>query len=466
MKRKTINKIIFAPVLLVFLQSCFVARDYQRPEVVNEAYFRTDQLPEDSITMAEVSWRGLFTDPLLMGHIEEGLENNLDIRIALQQIVAANAYYKQGRAGFLPTIGATGQASHQELSSNGQMGALYDGGISQFELSANASWEADIWGKIRSYKRASEASYLQTVAAHKAVKTQLVASIATVYYQLVALDEQIRITEQSIANRESSLETTKALKEAGYVTEVGVKQTEAQLYDAQSILLDLKTNIKLLENTMSILLGEAPQAIDRGRLEEQAINQDIKIGFPIQLLRNRPDVMAAEYGLINAFEMTNVARSDFYPSLRISATGGFQSLEIDQLLNANSLFASLMGSLTQPILNGRRIRTQYEVAQAQQEQALLNFRKAILNASREVSDALYTFETAEERIDIKTLQYEAYDTATIYSEELLNNGMVNYLEVLTARQNALYAQLDLINAHFTQLNSIVELYRALGGGWQ
>jgi multidrug efflux system outer membrane protein len=250
------------------------------------------------------------------------------------------------------------------------------------------------------------------------------------------------------------------------LTEVGVKQTEAQLYDAQGILLDLKTNTKLLENTMAILLGEAPQTIARNSLEEQVIDQEIKIGFPIQLLRNRPDVIAAEYGLVNAFEMTNVAKSDFYPSLRISATGGFQSLEIDQLLNANSLFASLVGSLTQPILNGRRIRTQYEVAQAQQEQALLTFRKAILNASREVSDALYTYEAAEKRIDIKTLQYQAYDTATIYSEELLNNGMVNYLEVLTARQNALYAQLDLINAHFTQLSAIVELYKALGGGWQ
>src|SRR5690554_2696394 len=466
MKRNTIYKLIFAPVMLFSLQSCFVARDYQRPEVVNEAYFRTDLLPEDSITMAEVSWKELFTDPVLRGHIEKGLENNLDIRIALQQIEAAKAYYKQGKASFLPTIGATGQASHQELSGNGQMGALYDGGISQFELSANASWEADIWGKIRSYKRASEAAYLQTVAAHKAVKTQLIASIATVYYQLVALDEQIKITEQSIANRESSLETTKALKEAGYLTEVGVKQTEAQLYDAQGILVDLKPNTKLLENTMAILLGEAPQTIARNRLEEQVIDQEIKIGFPIQLLRNRPDVIAAEYGLVNAFEMTNVAKSDFYPSLRISATGGFQSLEIDQLLNANSLFASLVGSLTQPILNGRRIRTQYEVAQAQQEQALLTFRKAILNASREVSDALYTYEAAEKRIDIKTLQYQAYDTATIYSEELLNNGMVNYLEVLTARQNALYAQLDLINAHFTQLSAIVELYKALGGGWQ
>lgn len=466
MKKYSLYKLIFAPVLLVSLQSCFVARDYQRPEVVNEAQFRTDQLSEDSITIADVSWKELFSDPILIGHIEEGLENNIDIRVALQQIVAANAYYQQGKASYFPTLGVSGQVAHQELSKNSQMGALYSGGITQFELSGSASWEADIWGKIRSGKRAFEASYLQTVAAHKAVKTQLIANIASVYYQLLSLDEQLKITEQSIANRESSLETTKALKDAGYVTEVGVKQTEAQLYDARGILLDIKTNIKLLENTFSILLGAAPHAIDRGSLEKQTIAAEVKVGFPVQLLRNRPDVIAAEYNLINAFELTNVAKSNFYPSLNISATGGFQSLELEKLLDVNSLFATAVGSLTQPIINGRRIRTQYEVAQAQQEQALLNFRRSILNASREVSDALYTFEAAEERIEIKTLEYEAYDTATAYSEELLNNGLINYLEVLTARQNALYAQLDLINAQFSQLNAVVEIYRALGGGWQ
>lgn len=466
MKKYTIYKLIFAPVLLVSLQSCFVARDYQRPEVVDETHFRTDQLPQDSLTIAEVSWKELFSDPLLIGYIEEGLENNLDIRIALQQIVAAEAYYKQGKAGYLPTLGASGQVTHQQLAKNSQMGALYDGGITQFELSANASWEADIWGKIRSSKRAFEASYLQTVAAHKAVKTQLISSIASVYYQLLAFDEQLRITELSIANRESSLETTRALKDAGYVNEVGVKQTEAQLYDAQGLLIDIKTNIKLLENTMSILLGDAPHNIERSSLEEQSLLTEVKVGFPVQLLRNRPDVIAAEYNLINAFELTNVARSNFYPSLNISAAGGFQSLELDKLLNVNSLFATAVGSLTQPIINGRRIRTQYEVAQAQQEQAVLNFRRAVLNASREVSDALYTYEAAEKRIEIKSLEYEAYDTATIYSEELLNNGLINYLEVLTARQNALYSQLDLINAQFSQLSSVVEIYRALGGGWQ
>lgn len=466
MKKHNIYNFILVPVLLVTLQSCFVAKDYQSPEVVNEAYFRTDQLPEDSVSLAEVSWKELFTDSILVDYIEEGLEQNIDIRVALQQVIAANAYYQQGKAGNLPTLRATGQVTHQQLAQNSQFGAFFDGGLTQYDLTAALSWEADIWGRIRSNKRAFEATYLQSVAAHQAVKTQLISSIASVYYQLLALDEQLRITEQTIANREIGLETTIALKEAGNVTEVGVKQTEAQLYSAQALLIDIKTNIKLLENTMSILLGNAPEDIERTSLEQQSITADVKVGYPVQLLRNRPDVIAAEYGLINAFELRNVAKANFYPSLTISATGGFQSLELSELLSVNSLFANIVGGLTQPILNGRRIRTQYEVAQSQEEQALLNFRQSVLNASREVSDALYTYEAAEEKIEIKAKEFAAYDTATIYSEQLLNNGFANYLEVLTARENALYSQLDLINAHFARLNAVVELYKALGGGWQ
>ena len=467
MRKHSIYNFVFIPVVLFTLQSCFVAKNYQRPEVVvDESYFRTDSLPQDSLTMAEVSWRELFTDPYLTSHIETGLENNIDIRIALQQIIAAEAYLKQGKAGYLPTIDATGQVTYQELARNSQFGSFFDGAITQYELTGGLSWEVDIWGRIRSTKRAFEASYLQSIAAHQAVKTELIANIASVYFQLLALDEQLRLTEQTIANRDSSLITTKALKESGYVSEVGVKQTEAQLHTASALLIDIKMNIKLLENTMSILLGEAPHAIERSSLDQQEVIPELNVGFPVQLLRNRPDVIAAEYNLINAFELTNVARSNFYPSLTISATGGLQSLELDKLFSVNSLFATVVGGLTQPILNGRRIRTQYEVAQSEQERAYLNFRQAILNASREVSDALYTYEAAEEKIEVKTLEFEAYDTATVYSEELLNNGLANYLEVLTARENALNSQLDIINARFNRLNAVVELYRALGGGWR
>lgn len=463
MKKNRIYKLILVPAVLLSLQSCFVTKDYTRPEVVEAEYFRTDEIPTDSLTIADLSWRELFTDPFLVDYIEEGLTNNIDIRIALQQILAAQAYMKQGNAGYFPSLNLGAQAIHQETSKNSQLGG---GALNQFQLSADLSWEADIWGKIRSNDRATQAAYLQSIAAHKAVKTELIANIASVYYQLLALDEQMRITLETIETRESSLETTNALKQAGSVTEVGVQQTEAQLYRAQAVLLDIENNIHILENTLSILLGESPQHLERSSLAEQQINTELKIGVPAQLLSNRPDVIAAEYDLINAFELTNVARSNFYPSLRLTASGGLQSLEFKDFFSANALFASVIGSLTQPIFNRRQIRTQYEVSQAQQEISFLNFRWTLLNASREVSDALFSYETAVEKIEIKSNEFGAYQLATEYSQELLNNGFANYLEVLTARENALNSRLDLINAKFNRLNAIVDLYQALGGGWQ
>jgi NodT family efflux transporter outer membrane factor (OMF) lipoprotein len=467
MKKSTWLKIVVVPALMLTMQSCFVAKKYTRPaEVVKSEYFRTDSLPQDSVSLADVSWRQMFTDPVLVGHIEKGLEQNIDIRIALQQIVTARAYYLQGKAGNLPTVNAAGRVNYQELARNSQFGSFFDGAITQYEITANLSWEADIWGKIRSNKRAFEATYLQSVAAHQAVKTELIAGIASLYFQLLTLDEQQRITEQTIATRESSLQTTQALKDAGTVSEVAVKQTEAQLHTARALLVDLRKNIKLLENTLSILLGDEPHAIERTSLDQQALTSGLEVGFPAQLLRNRPDVIAAEYNLVNAFELTNVAKSNFYPSLTLSATTGLQSLDIDQLFSINSLFATVIGGITQPILNGRRIRTQYEVSRSQQEQAYLRFRQAVLNASREVSDAFYSYEAASETIEIKTQEFAAYDTASVYSEELLNSGLANYLEVLTARQNALNSQLDLINARFNRLSAVVDIYRALGGGWK
>lgn len=455
---------------IVGLQSCFVAKDYQRPEaeIVNEKYFRTDEIQQDSLSIATLSWKEVFTDVQLNQYIDQALTNNLDIRMALQNIEVAQAYLRQGKAAYFPTLNASGAYSYSTQSLNSMMGQAMSERTynDQFELGVNASWEADIWGKIKSSERAASATYLQTIAAHQAVKSNLVAGVASTYYQLLAMDEQKKLIQETIANREQSVETIEALKEAGQVTQVAVRQTEAQLISAKSMLLDVENNIKLLENTLSILLGENPQNIERSTLNAQNINMDLNVGVPIQLLSNRPDVMAAEYAMINSFELTNVAKSSFYPSLRLTANGGLQSMDFDKFFSANSLFASIVGSLTQPILNGRQIRTQYEVRQAQQEAALLNYKQTVLLASKDVSDALYTYQTNVEKQVLKQQEYEAYQDATSYSEELLNYGMANYLEVLTARENALNAQLNVINSKFGKLNATVQLYKAVGGGWR
>ena len=466
MKIKSTYKFTLLLTVPLLLQSCFVAKNYARPEVETEKLYRTDNLPQDSVSMAEVSWRDLFNDEQLKSYIEEGLENNIDIRIALQNVVAAEAYVKQGKAGYYPTLSGTASFTRTKNSANSQFGSFFTEPLEQYELSGTLSWEADIWGKIRSNKRAFVASYLQNVSAHQAVKTNLIANIATTYYQLMALDKQLEVSKRTLESRKHSLETIMAQKEAGQVTEVAVKGAEAQVHTTEIIVIDLENNIKLLENAFSILLGETPKEIERGNLDNQTIDTKLHTGVPYLLLANRPDVMQAEYGLINAFELTNVAKSSLYPSLSLSASGGFQSLEVDNWLDASSLFSTLVGSLTQPLINGRQLRTQMEVAKAQQDQALLNYKQTLLNAGREVSDALYTYEAETQKLEARAKELEAYSLAEDYSEELLNNGLANYLEVLTARQNALNSELNYVDTKYSQLSAVVELYRALGGGWK
>jgi len=458
-------------VVAFSLQSCFVAKDYERPQLEEtQNLFRTDQLPTDSLSMADVSWKELFSDPYLIGYIEEGLQNNIDIRIAIQQVLAAEAYAKQGKAGYLPTLNAGASASRSYLSENGQQGAILSGlgtdHVDQFEVSGDLSWEADIWGKIRSNKRAFEASYLQTVAAHQAVKTRLIADISSTYYQLLSLDAQLEITRRSVAVRDSSVSTIQYLKEAGNVTQVAVDQNIAQYNNARALEVDLEVAVFRTENTLSILLGKGPQPYPRSILEDQSLETELKLGVPSLLLRNRPDVIAAEYSLVQAFELTNVARSNFYPSLTLSANGGLQSLDVDNLFSASSLFATLVGGITQPIFNQRQIRTQKEVAETEQEQALLEFKRSLLNAGNEVSNALYSYNAETEKFEYRELEVEALRNAESNSSELLKNGYANYLDLLTARQSALSAELNLIDTKLQQLLSVVDLYEALGGGWQ
>lgn len=470
MKNK-IYKVVAVVVLGTVMQSCFVAKKYDRPELKTENLYRTEVVSTDTTSLANVSWDKVFTDPTLQGYIKTGLQNNLDIRIAMQNIVAAEATFKQGKAGYLPTFSLGADWTHQELSTNTQIGRLIgsSGGatnVDQYQFAGNLSWEADIWGKIRSNKRAANASYLQTIAANQAVKTQLISSIASTYYQLLAVDAQIKLAEETLINRNESIDVIVALKDAGNVNEVGVKQTEAQKYATEIIIADLKQNVIVLENTLSVLLGQAPGKIERSTLEAQVMQPEITLGVPATLLRNRPDVIAAEYNLVSLFEQTNVARSNFYPSFKVTATGGFQSIDLKDWFSTNSLFANVVTGLTQPLLNGRQIRTRFEIAKAQQQQAYLQFEQSLLTAGQEVSNALATYNNETAKLEIRGKQVDALKKAADYSDELLTYGLVNYLEVLTAKDNALNTELNLIDNKYRQYNAIIELYRALGGGWQ
>lgn len=456
MRKQNIVKLVVVLIASVLLQSCFVAKDYKSPEVETDNLYRTEQAL-DSTSLASISWDKLFTDSFLQQYIKEGLTNNYDVQIALESLKAAEATMKQSKAGYLPTLTGNATWLNQKFHKSDE--------YNQYELSGALSWEADIWGKIRSNKRAAVASYLQTVSAQQAIQTQIVASIASTYYQLLALDAQVKVAEKTLINRVESVETIKALKSAGSVNEVSVKQTEAQKYATEIILKDLKYNVKVVENVLSILLSRTPGTIERSTFDAQEINADVEVGVPALLLSNRPDVVAAELNFRRNFELTNVARSNFYPSLYVNASGGFQSIELDDWFDTNSLFSSILTGLTQPIFNQRRVKTNYEIAQANQQKAYLEFKQTLLLAGKEVSDALADYKNETEKLSIRKNQLDVLTQAADYSDELLQYGMVNYLEVLTAKDNALNTELGYITNKYNQMNAIITLYRSLGGGY-
>lgn len=464
------KRIVFLLLTAVLVSSCKIRQDYERPkDLVEDKLYRTDMLPKDSVSVAQVSWKEIFTDAVLQKHISKALENNLDIRIALQNINSAEAYLKQSKAAvYEPTFSAGPGYTFNTTSLNTQTGQLIGERryVNQLDITASLGWEADIWGKLKSQKKAQLASYLGSVSAHQAVKSSLVASIATAYYQLLSLDEQKNIIKNTIEVRKKNLETTKALKDAGTVTEVAVKQSEALVYNAEASLISLDIQIQTVENAISLLMGEPSHQIERTTLAAQNLNLKTDLGYPVSLLANRPDVKQAEFSLMNALELTNSAKAQFYPTFKITGNAGLQSVDIDHLFNGNSLFASLVAGLAQPILNKRQIRTNYEVSLANKEKAYLSFRKTILTAGNEVSDALKTYSSQDQFIALKKKEVDAYKKSVDFSQELVNYGMANYLEVLNASVNQLNAEINIANAEYAKLQSGVELYRALGGGWR
>lgn len=461
MKKTYIIKSVLLLAVMTLMQSCFVAKEYEKPEVTTDKLFRTESA--DTTSLAMISWDKLFTDAILQQHIKEAIQNNLDLQIAIQNIAAAEATMKQGKAGYLPSVTGNIAYTHQELSKNSQFGGTFTS-LENHELSAKLSWEADIWGKIRSVKRGTIAQYLQTNAAKQVIQTELIANVSSLYFQLLAIDAQIVVVTNTMNNRNQSIDVIKALKDAGNVNEVAVKQTEAQKYATEIILKDLQYSRKITENAISILLGKSSGDVKRSTFESQKIDANVSAGLPVYLLSKRPDVLAAELNFRNTFEQTNVARSYFYPSLTINATGGLQSLELKEWFSSRSLFANIITGLAQPIFMQRQNKTRLEVAKANQQKAYLQYEKAILVAGKEVSDALASYENETDKLIIRKNQVQALTTAANYSDELLQYGLVNYLEVLTAKDNALNTEINYIDNKFKQMNAVIQLYKSLGGG--
>lgn len=455
-------------LLAIVVSACGLLKPYDRPKMDESKNFRSDSVNSDSNGLANVVWSQFFTDSILGQHIKTGLANNFDVLKAQQQLNIAGAGFKQARAGLLPNINAelsAGKSGISEKSFNGQ--ALPPNtSFSDVQLGASFAWEIDVWGRLGSIRRAAQANYMYSENVQRLIKSQLVSGIAENYFTLQALEAQRKVLEATIKNRQEGVTTILALKSGGLVSEVAVKQNEALLYTAQSLLIDVRREIKLRENALLVLLASNPDSIARANFDSTFAMMKSPEGLPIQLLSNRPDVMAAENQLMAAFQLNNAAQASFYPRLSILASGGLNSQNFNDLFSANALFANAFGNLTQPIFNQRQLRTQKEIRSAEQEIALINYKQSVLVAYREVSDALFNLQTNLEKLKVQRQELNALLKAVTFSEELQKQGFANYLEVLRAKDNTLSVQLSIINTQLAANLARVRLYRSVGGGWK
>lgn len=450
------------------LASCKVNQTYEKPNVITEGLYRGEN-PGDTTSIGTRSWQSLFSDPILKELIQEGLTQNLDLKNAIQNIVQAQATLKQSKLALFPSLEGSAtytRSKTSEASLNFPPGININTLTNTYRLQLSTAWEADIWGKLSSSKRSALNSYLQTDAAKRAIQTQVIGDIANNYYLLLALDRQLEITELTLKRRIENVETMRALKAGAVVTGAAVVQSEANRYDAEVRIPDLKQDIRQTENALSILLGRAPGSIRRNKLADQQALADLSIGVPAQLLQNRPDVQAAEFAFRRSFEDVKVARSFFYPSLQLTASGGFSNLQLQDFFK-NAFFYNLVGGLTQPIFAQGANRARLTRAQSVQIQALNDFQYSLLTAGQEVSNALYSYQAAGAKEDSRAKQISALEKSVEYTEELLRySSATNYTDVLTSEQSLLAAQLSGVNDRLQKLQAVVNLYRALGGGWQ
>jgi outer membrane protein, multidrug efflux system len=453
---KTKYALLMLPMLMM-LDSCGLYTSYKRPENLPlEGLYRDSVQQTDTTSLASLSWRKLFTDPCLQSLIEEGLAHNTDLQKAQLQTEEAEATLQQSRAAFLPSLSLTPEG---KLSS-------YGGSKTQktYSLGASSSWEIDAFGSLRNNKEQKKASFYESKAYALAVKTKLIATIADSYYTLLMLDRQLEITNNTLVAWQQEVRTEKALKEAGRVNEAQVNQAEANCLGAQHSILKLQQQISEQENSLSRLIGRVPQTITRGSLSNQTFPDALATGVPLNILSRRPDVYQSEYALRGSFYGVNKARSAFYPSLTLSGTAGWTNSGGMAIANPGKLLLSVLGSLTQPIFSKGQNEANLKIAKAQQQEALLSYTQAILDAGAEVNDALKQWQTALKKQDADRQEIEKLTKAVRNTKLLMENGTTNYLDVLTAEQNLLTAELSAVTDKNDEIEGVIALYHALGGG--
>ena len=446
------KEIILFTVAALTLSSCGIYTKYKpAAEVPEDLYGEEVAVSGSTDNLGNLGWREVFTDPHLRVLIEQGLQSNTDLRSA-----QAEATLMSARLSFLPSFALAPQGT---VSS-------FDGGkaTQTYSVPVTASWELDIFGRMRNAKQQAKALLEQSHDYRQAVRTQLVSSIANVYYTLLMLDEQLAISERTQQSWKETVDATRALMDAGLANEAAVSQMEATYYSISTSILDLKEQINQTENSLSLLLAESPRSVERGKLEGQTLPDHLAVGIPVQMLANRPDVRSAEHSLESAFYATNQARSAFYPSIVLSGSAGWTNSAGSMIVNPGKFLATAIGSLTQPLFDRGANIARLKIAKAQQEEAKLSFRQALLNAGSEVNDALVKYQTARNKAGLFEKQIASLEKAYESTSLTMQYGNTTYLEVLTAQQSLLNAQLTQVANRFTEIQGVINLYQALGGG--
>ncbi|MCD8135110.1 MAG: efflux transporter outer membrane subunit [Parabacteroides gordonii] len=452
------KKIILSVLALLSFSSCSIYKKYKpAPEVPENLYGKEVTVKVDSTdNIASRSWREFFTDSQLQTLIEEGLRNNTDLQSAQWRVKEAEAALTAAKLAYLPSF---------NLAPNGNVSSFDNSKVSwSYTAPVTASWEIDIFNKLTNSKRQAKALMLQSKEYEQAVQTQLIASIANSYYTLLMLDEQYSISKETACTYKESVRAMRAMKKAGMANDAGVSQMEAAYYAIESSLQDIERSINEVENTLSVLLGSVPREIERNNLDTQTFTCGLDIGVPIQLLSNRPDVRASEQALAQAFYATNIAHSAFYPSLTLSGTAGWTNNLGSAIMNPGKVILSAAGSLVQPIFNRGHLHANMKIAKAQQEEAKLAFQQSLLNAGKEVNDALTQYQKSEAKVEWRKKQIASLENAVKKTELLMKHSSTTYLEVLTAQQTLLQARLSQATDRFESIRGIVNLYHALGGG--
>ncbi|WP_428656581.1 efflux transporter outer membrane subunit [Runella sp.] len=481
MRNLTYKNILIVSALLFLFSGCKLLKTpEQLPSLpaVPEAYSKAKQEGNS----AEIHWKTYFSDTTLTALIDTALNNNIDIRLAMQRIEMGRAQVEQAKGLTLPFVSGVGSVGQRRFGKYTMDGiGNYDTNFSNnitkdqnipeylpdFNIGLQSSWEIDIWGKLRTRKEAALARYLATVEGRNFVITNLIADIAFAYYELLAFENELDIIRENIALQDNELSIIRIQKDAGRANELAVNQFEAQLLNSKSFEVEIVQRIIETENRINLLSGRFPQPIRRNKARfTTPLPALVHVGIPAELLKNRPDVRQAEYELMATKAHVYIAKAAFYPSLNLTAALGLQSFNPEFLITPHSIAYNIVGGLTAPLFNKSALKAELKTARATQVEALYNYQKSILNGYFEVYNQMALINNLEKLHTLKTSEATVLNKSIQTASDLFSTGRASYLEVILNRKNALQSKIELIDVRKRQYYSLINIYRALGGGWK